>query len=104
MGTAIAILSSVCFPLGSCVSFQAGLIGMMVGFLSSSQSLGVQAELVVQAGKFDDDGAAANQGELAGERASLMALTKVVGPLMYGGIFYVGSKVKMPQLMFVFDC
>lgn len=98
--TTLAILSSLCFPLGSCISYRAGLTGLLMGFLSSSQSLGVQAELVVQAGRFDG----ANQGELAGERASLLALTKVVGPLIYGGIFFAGSKVRIPQLMFAFDC
>mmetsp|Transcript_26109 Transcript_26109/g.38625 ORF Transcript_26109/g.38625 Transcript_26109/m.38625 type:complete len:516 (+) Transcript_26109:141-1688(+) len=98
--TTISILSSLCFPLGSCISFRTGLIGVLIGFLASSQSLGVQAELVVQAGKYDG----ANQGELAGERASLLALTRVVGPLIYGGIFFAGSKVRIPQLMFAFDC
>lgn len=98
--TTLAILSSLCFPLGACISYRAGLMGMVIGFLSASQSIGVQAELVVQAGKFDG----ANQGELAGERASLLALTKVVGPLIYGGIFFAGSTVRIPQLMFAFDC
>lgn len=44
------------------------------------------------------------QGELAGERSSLLALLKVVGPTLYSQLYIQGSgKLGMNNLPFLFN-
>jgi hypothetical protein len=75
--SAIATLSSMCGPLGaSLFNFQGFLAGSLLGFLSAGQALGTTAALVSEGAK-----SGVPQGELAGERSSILALLKIVGPL-----------------------
>ena len=63
-------------------------MGTIIGFLASSQMLGVTAA-------FYGEGAKSNvpQGELAGERSSFLAVAKVIGPLWYSFLYGAGKKV-----------
>jgi MFS family permease len=87
--TAIATLSSVLSPIGaSLLSFRGLTIGCLIGFLASAQMLGVTAALYVEGAKSN-----VPQGELAGERASFLALAKVIGPIWYSFLYVKGKKV-----------
>ena len=44
------------------------------------------------------------QGQLAGDRANLVAILKVVGPIFYGKLFLVGKQMQLPQLPFIVSC
>mmetsp|Transcript_8105 Transcript_8105/g.17536 ORF Transcript_8105/g.17536 Transcript_8105/m.17536 type:complete len:479 (+) Transcript_8105:144-1580(+) len=96
--TGLAILSALLFPLAAMVSYKASLIAVIVGFLGSAQTIGVVAELTAQVSAMG-----ARQGEMSGERASLLALTKVICPLVYGGLYVLGSRIGTPQLIFAFN-
>ena len=96
--TSIAILSSTFFPLAAMHSYKASLFALALGFLGSCQTIGVVAELSAQVSK-----SGARQGEIAGERGALLAITKMVAPLLYGGLYIVGSSLGFPQLVFAFN-
>lgn len=86
--TLLATLSSMFAPLGASVmGFQGMVAGSSLGFLGGAQGLGLTASIVAE-------GAAQNipQGELAGERASLLAACKVVGPIWYSALYVLGNK------------
>jgi len=96
--TALASLSSIVAPIGaSFFSFRGLIIGSILGFLGSAQMLGVTAALYAEGAKSN-----VPQGELAGERASFLALTKVIGPIWYSMLYMKGKKVlgtgKLPFL------
>ena len=42
------------------------------------------------------------QGELAGDRQNLHSLIKVLGPMLYGGLFALGCRIGVPALPFLF--
>ena len=96
--TSIAILSSTFFPLAAIHSYKAALFALALGFLGSCQTIGVVAELTTQVSK-----SGARQGEIAGERGALLAITKMIAPLLYGGLYIVGSSLGFPQLVFAFN-
>ena len=96
--TSIAILSSSFFPIAAIHSYKASLVALALGFLGSCQTIGVVAELTAQVSV-----SGARQGEIAGERGALLAITKMVAPLMYGGLYIVGSSLGFPQLVFAFN-
>jgi len=96
--TGLAILCGVIFPLSATLSYKAALIGAVAGFMGSAQSLGVKAALTA---KVTDLGV--KQGEFAGEKASLLAMVKIVCPLLYGGLYVLGSKAGFPQVLFLFN-
>ena len=77
--TSLAIISSLFSPVGSLLfGFRGMAGGAILGFLGSSQTLGIIAALVSKGVK-----SGIPQGELAGERSSLIALMKVFGPIWY---------------------
>eukprot|EP00591_Stephanopyxis_turris_P014726 CAMPEP_0195537506 /NCGR_PEP_ID=MMETSP0794_2-20130614/48025_1 /TAXON_ID=515487 /ORGANISM="Stephanopyxis turris, Strain CCMP 815" /LENGTH=167 /DNA_ID=CAMNT_0040671233 /DNA_START=303 /DNA_END=806 /DNA_ORIENTATION=- len=94
----VATLSSLFFPLGVCLGYKYALAGSCIGCLGSAQMLGTTAALMSQGSKSD-----MKQGELAGERASFMAMLKVVGPLMYALIYQRGQKIGVSYLPFMFN-
>lgn len=96
----IATLSSMCAPIGACFfGFRGTVVGSVMGFLGAAQSMGINAALVSQ-GK----ASGVPQGELAGERASMVALLKVIGPILYSTLYVQGrGKLGMRQLPFVFN-
>lgn len=96
--TSLAILSSSFFPLASMHSYKASLFALGLGFLGSCQTIGVVAELTAQVSV-----SGARQGEIAGERGALLAVTKIFAPLIYGGLYIVGSSFGFPQLVFAFN-
>lgn len=98
--TAIATLSSMLGPIGATLlAFQGLLIGTIIGFLGSAQSLGVIAALVSEGAK---SGLA--QGELAGERSSFLAIFKVIGPILYSVIYVQGKRLfGFAYLPFIFN-
>mmetsp|Transcript_11596 Transcript_11596/g.13288 ORF Transcript_11596/g.13288 Transcript_11596/m.13288 type:complete len:563 (-) Transcript_11596:161-1849(-) len=96
--TALATLSCLVAPISAMLfSFRGLLIGTIVGFLGSSQMLGVTAALYAEGAKSD-----VPQGELAGERSSFLAVAKVIGPIWYSMLYVKGKKVlgtgKLPFL------
>jgi len=96
--TSIAILSSLAFPIGTFFSYGGALVGACLGCLASAQKLGIMAAIAAQGTK-----AGVPQGQLAGERASLLALLKVIGPVLYSALYRKGTKIGMPNLPFVFN-
>lgn len=87
--TALATLSYILTPIGaSLFSFRGLIIGSILGFLGSAQMLGVTAALFAEGAKSN-----VPQGELAGERSSFLALTKVIGPIWYSMLYVKGKKV-----------
>jgi MFS transporter, DHA1 family, tetracycline resistance protein len=70
--------------------------GLMLGFLGSAQSIGVMAALMNAGG--------ASSGSVAGERAALTALLKVLGPILYGTLYIQGQRVfHMSNVPFLFN-
>jgi predicted MFS family arabinose efflux permease len=98
--TAIATLSSMCIPLGAIFfQFRGLMVGALIGFLSSAQRMGITAALISEGAK-----SGVPQGELAGERSSILALLKVVGPIWYSMLYVQGkSLIGVKSLPFVFN-
>jgi predicted MFS family arabinose efflux permease len=98
--TAIATLSSICIPIGATFFQFRGLkIGALIGFLSSAQRMGITAALVSEGAK-----SGVPQGELAGERSSIVALLKVVGPIWYSMLYVQGKNlIGVKNLPFIFN-
>ncbi len=96
----IATLSSMCAPIGATFfGFRGTVVGSIMGFLGAAQSMGINAALVSQARE-----SGVPQGELAGERASLVAMLKVIGPIFYSALYVQGrGKLGLKQLPFVFN-
>jgi MFS family permease len=98
--TNLAILSKMISAIGaSFFGYKGGMWGLAIGCLGSAQSIGIVAALVEQ-------GSASGlpQGELAGERASLMALLKVFGPIWYSALYVQGQRwFGQSNLPFVFN-
>jgi len=87
--TAVATLSSIIAPIGaSLFSFRGLVTGTIIGFLGSAQMLGVTAALYTEGAKSH-----VPQGELAGERAAFLALTKVIGPIWYSALYVKGKNI-----------
>uniref|UniRef100_A0A7S3QJ58 Major facilitator superfamily (MFS) profile domain-containing protein n=1 Tax=Chaetoceros debilis TaxID=122233 RepID=A0A7S3QJ58_9STRA len=98
--TALATLSGMLSPLGaSFFSFRGLVVGVILGFLGFAQMLGVTAALVAEGAKSN-----VPQGVLAGERASFLALMKVIGPIWYSTLYVEGKKlVGVGSLPFLFN-
>mmetsp|Transcript_7430 Transcript_7430/g.11174 ORF Transcript_7430/g.11174 Transcript_7430/m.11174 type:complete len:482 (-) Transcript_7430:314-1759(-) len=98
--TSIAALSAICQPIGaSFFSYPGALVGMIIGFLATAQYIGVLAAIATEGEK-----RGVLQGELAGERASLTALLKAVGPIMYSTMYIKGKQlVGLGNLPFLFN-
>jgi DHA1 family tetracycline resistance protein-like MFS transporter len=96
----IATLSSMCGPIGaSFFGFRGSVIGSLVGFLGAAQAMGVTAALVTRG-----EASGVPHGELAGERASLVALLKVIGPILYSALYVQGrGRLGMAHLPFIFN-
>lgn len=87
--TAIATFSSILSPIAaSLLSFRGLILGTIIGFLGPVQTLGVTAALYAEGAKSN-----VPQGELAGERSSFLALTKVIGPIWYSALYVKGKKI-----------
>ena len=85
--TALAVTSKLVTTVGMAFfGYRGSVVGMLLGFLGAAQALGIVAALVAA-------GTATGlpQGELAGERAALMALLKVAGPIVYGTLLVQGE-------------
>ena len=98
--TAIATLSSLGVPVGATFfQFRGVVVGALIGFLSSAQRMGITAALVSEGRK-----SGVPQGELAGERSSIIALLKVVGPIWYSMLYVQGKEFAgVKNLPFIFN-
>lgn len=98
--TLLAICSRLVSTAGTVFfGYEGAVVGILVGFLGAAQSIGILAALVAAGTK-----SGLPQGELAGERSSLMALLKVVGPIWYSFLYIEGSSVMgTPNLPFLFN-
>jgi len=86
--TSIAIASKLLTAIGTAFfGYRGSVLGMLLGFLGAAQSIGIVAALVAA-------GTATGlpQGELAGERASLLAMLKVLGPIVYSTLLVQGER------------
>lgn len=83
----------------SLFGFRGLLVGYLFGFLGMAQNLGIMAAMVSEAKKQKIP-----IGELAGERASLIALVKVIGPIWYSTLYVHGQRMwNIPSLPFMFN-
>jgi len=98
--TLLASFSFILPSLGAAICGFSGLLaGQLVGFLGMAQSLGIMGTMITE-GKIQG----IPVGELTGERASFMALIKVIGPIFYGSLYVQGKRLgNMPKLPFVFN-
>ena len=98
--TLLAIFSRIVSTAGTAFfGYKGAVAGVLIGFLGAAQSIGIIAALVSAGTK-----SGFPQGELAGERASLMALLKVIGPLLYSFLYIKGSSTfGAPNLPFLFN-
>lgn len=98
--TAIATLSTLGVPIGATFfQFRGVVIGALLGFLSIAQRMGITAALVSEGRKLG-----VPQGELAGERSSIIALLKVIGPIWYSMLYVQGKQLAgVKNLPFIFN-
>jgi MFS family permease len=130
--TQLAILSKMIPSLFTILfGYRGSMIGIIVGFLGNAQSIGIVAALISQStmtttatdtstGLMTTRSKAKNlpsstivtdtmklpssQGVMAGERASLMALLKVIGPLLYSTLYIYGQRYfNTSNLPFIFN-
>lgn len=98
--TALTAFSSI-FPCVGAILFgkKGYLAGQMIGVLGLAQNLGVLGALVSEGQK-----QGIPSGELAGERSSLTAMVKVIGPLWYYMLYVTGKRLwDFPNLPFLFN-
>lgn len=98
--TALAILSRILASIGTVFfGYQGSVIGLIIGFLGGAQSIGILAALVSEGAQ-----SGLPQGELAGERAALMALLKIIGPIWYSTLYTQGRRyMNTSYLPFLFN-
>ncbi|KAJ1454879.1 major facilitator superfamily domain-containing protein [Pelagophyceae sp. CCMP2097] len=97
--TALATLGSLGFWVGATVSYQAALLAAVIGFLGPARALCTSAALQQEGARVG-----MQQGALAGDRANMMAILKVAGPLFYGWLYKAGKGRGVAQLPFLFNC
>lgn len=87
--TGFAIICSLLSPIGTLLFGCRGLIiGGAIGFLSAAQTMGIIASLISEGIKLGIP-----QGELAGQRTSLLALLRIIGPVWYSMLYIQGQKI-----------
>lgn len=98
--TTVAILSRIFTTLATIAfGYRGSMIGLVFGFLGSAQTIGIVAALISEGQQ-----SGLPQGEMAGERASLIALLKVVGPILYSTLYIQGQRwMKTSYLPFIFN-
>jgi MFS family permease len=98
--TMMATFSSMFVPVGiTLFKYRGAVFGALIGFLSATQGLSITAALVAEGRK-----SGIPQGELAGERSSILALLKVIGPIWYSLLYVQGGKrLGVISLPFVFN-
>lgn len=97
--TALAGLSHAFYWAGVSHSGRAALLSAVPAVLGGARALGVSTQLTAEGAR-----AGVRQGELAGERANLFALLKVVGPILYAQLYAKGRALGCPQLPFALNC
>lgn len=95
--TAVATLSNIVFWIGCCVSYQAALGCAAIGFLGPARTLGASTALTtIGASK------GIPQGQLSGDRSNLIAILKVLGPVVYGTLCG-GPRIER-RVLLCFEC
>lgn len=97
--TALAALSHAGYWAAVSHSGRAALLSTLPSMLGGARALGVSTLLTAEGAR-----AGLRQGELAGARANLFALLKVVGPIFYAQLYARGRGVGLPQLPFALNC
>jgi len=96
--TALATISHGLLWAGVGHSHRFALFATLPGLLGGARSLGVST-LITSVGSQ----LGLPQGELAGDRANLFALLKVVGPVLYTQLYVRGKALGLPELPFIFN-
>lgn len=89
----LATASSIIFHLGFCVSHKVALLGAFIGWLGPARAVSSSSMITAVGAR-----AGMPQGQLSGDRANLVAILKVVGPLMYGQAYLAGKALGSPTL------
>lgn len=94
----VATASNLLFWLGCMHSRNAALACAAIGLLGPARALGASTMITnVGAQK------GIPLGQLAGDRANLMAILKIIGPQIYGFLYLTGKRVGTPALPFVLN-
>ncbi|CAJ1950586.1 unnamed protein product [Cylindrotheca closterium] len=94
--TLLAIVPSFCVSVWG---FQGLLAGYAFGFLGLAQNLGIMSALASEGKKQNIP-----IGEITGERASLMGLVKILGPILYSTLYVQGKRLwGLSNLPFIFN-
>lgn len=94
--TLLGIIPSFCVSVWG---FQGLLAGYALGFLGMAQNLGIMSALASEGKKQNIP-----IGELTGERASLMGLVKISGPILYSALYVQGKRLwGLSNLPFIFN-
>ncbi|KAG8465923.1 hypothetical protein KFE25_005493 [Diacronema lutheri] len=96
--TALAGVSHALYWAGVSHSGGAALLLALPTMLGGARSLGVSTLVTAEGTR-----AGLRQGQLAGDRANLFALVKVVGPIVYAQLYARGKAIGLPQLPFVLN-
>jgi MFS transporter, DHA1 family, tetracycline resistance protein len=98
--TSISAFSYLLSSLGAVFfGLEGFVVGSGIGFLGVAQQMGVSAALMSQGAR-----SGLPQGELAGARASMIALLKVIGPIWYSVLYVQGrATLGLHFLPFLFN-
>ena len=95
---AIATASSLIYHLGFCLSYRTALICACIGWLGPARAVAGSSLLTSVGARMGMP-----QGQLSGDRANLVAILKVLGPLVYGQAFLFGKAISTPILPFLLN-
>jgi hypothetical protein len=98
--TTVAVMSKLLTMSATLLfGYKGSIVGLILGFLGSAQSIGIVAALIAEGTK-----SGLPLGEMAGERASLVAFLKVVGPILYSTLYLQGQRwLHTSYLPFLFN-
>lgn len=98
--TIISTLSGLLIHYGSVLyGYNGAIYGLIFGFLGSSQTIGIMTSLIQEGTK-----SGVPHGTLAGERSSLLAICKVICPLLYSTLYINGQKLLgITTIPFIFN-
>lgn len=97
--TALATASTLLFWMG----FASGRVRLavvcaVVGWLGPARTLGATTTMTTEGARLGIP-----QGQLSGDRANMVAWLKVLGPLVYGGLYVQGLQAGIPTAPFFFN-
>jgi len=75
------------------------MVGAAAGLLGPARTLGASTMITSEGSRLGIP-----QGQLSGDRANLVAWLKVLGPLVYGQLYVMGTASGVPTLPFLLNC